>query len=105
MTGFQRCLHAGSPLRFHADYLDIIAQHLGQSRDAGCQTASADRDQNIIYQRQILDNLHGNRTLPGSDTQIVEGMDHCIPLFPCKLLSLLAGLIVNISIQDDLSSV
>ena len=90
--GHLLCLLAGiacmqfSSCGLHADNLDIGIQKLRQGGNAGGQSASSDRHQNVVHQRKLLYNLHGNGSLAGGNRQIVEGMDKGTGLAPAASL-------------------
>ena len=100
----QRGLEAGRPLRLHRDHLHIGLEELGKRRDARRQAASADRDQDDVHQRQVLDDLHGDRPLTGRDVRIVKGMDKGIAVLLGQGMRVRLGIVIDIAVQDDLGA-
>ena len=76
---------------------DLRIQQFCQCGNTGCQSAATDRNQNIIYQRKLFEDLHGNGTLTGSYGQIIKRMDESISVLFCQLICLCAGLIIDIA--------
>ena len=98
-------LHTVCARRLHADDLDLRIQKLRQCGHAGCQSAPSDRNQNILHQRKLLKDLHGDRSLSGCNGQIVERMDKSISLLVRKLVRFLARLVVDVSVKHDFRTV
>ena len=71
----------------------------------GAEAAASDGHQDIVYQGQLLYDLHGNRALAGSYRQVVEGMDEGIAMLLCQPVSMLTGFVVDISVQHHLSAI
>ena len=97
MAFLQGSFHAGSAFRLHTDNFDLRIQKFCQSGNAGSQSASSDRNQDIIHQRKLFYDLHSNGSLTGGNRQIVEGMDEGQAFFCLQLLCVLAGIIVNVA--------
>ena len=55
--------------------------------------------QNIIHQRQLLDNFHGNGSLAGCHHRIIKGMDKGIAFFFRQLHGISTGIIVDIPFE------
>ena len=102
---FQSFRHAGSILRFYTDDLDFRIEHFRQSRDAGHQTATADRHQDVIDSRKFLDDFHSNGPLPCRYVKIIEGMDECEVTFIGKFHGVFIGVIVYVPVEYDLCTV
>ena len=101
----QRNLHTVGACGLHADNLDIRIQKLCQSRHAGGKSAASDGHQNVVHQRQLLYNLHGNSSLAGGYRQIIEGMDKGIAVLLRQLIRILTRLIIHVAVKHDLSAI
>ena len=101
-TLFHRSFQAGSSCGFHCNHFNIGVQELGQCRHTGCQSASAYRYQDVLYQRQILEDLHHDRALAGRNRRVIKGMYEGESLFFGQLQCVAAGLIIHIALQDHL---
>ena len=101
----QRNLQTICSCRFHTDHFDVRVQQFCQCGNTGSQSATADGNQNIINQRKLFDDLHSDGSLSGCYCRIIEGMDKCISMFFCQLISMCACIIVDISIQDNFRTV
>ena len=104
MPGLDGRLHAGRALRLHADHLDVRVQQLGQGGHAGGKPAAADGHQDVVHQRQLLDDLHGDGALAGGDAQVVERVDERVAVFLGQLHGVLIGLVVNVAVQNHLGA-
>ena len=102
---FQGHLHAVRASRFHTDDVDLRIQKLGEGGNAGSETASSDGNQDGIDDRKLLDDFHGDGALSGRDSQIIKGMDEGVAVFRSELKSLLAGIVVDISVENNLRAV
>ena len=101
----QGYLHTVGACRLYADHLDIGVQHFGQGRDSGTESASADGNENVIYERKLLYDLHGNGSLSGGHRQIIEGMDKSVTMFLGQSVRMLTGFIVDVAVKYHLSAV
>ena len=72
VASFERAREAGCALGLHADHADLGVVQLGKGRDAAGQAATAHGNQDGVDQRQLLDDLHGDGALTGSDGLVVE---------------------------------
>ena len=102
---FQGYLHAVRTCRFHTDDVDLRIQKLGEGRNAGRETASSDGYQDGIDNWELLDDFHGDGALAGRDGQIIKGMDEGVAVFRSELKSLLAGIVIDISVENNLRAV
>ena len=58
-----------------------------------------------IYQRKLLENLHGDGTLTGSYGQIIKRMNKGIAVLFCQFVCLCTCLIIDISVQYYLCTI
>ena len=105
MTGLQRSRKTCCPGRFDTNHLDVRVQHLCQRGHACRQSAAADRNQDILHKRKVLEDLHHDRPLAGRNGRIIKRMNEGIALLLRKLQRIGAGFIVHISVQNNFRSV
>ena len=96
----QGSLHTVGAGRFHANHFDVGIQQFYKSGDSCGQTASPDRNQDIIYQWKFFYNLHSNGSLTGSNCRIIKRMDKGIAVLFGQLVSMVTSLVIHISIKD-----
>ena len=99
------CLHTVGACGLHANDLNFRIQKLGQSGNAGTETASADGNQDIVHGGKLLDNFHCNGALPRSHVQIVKGMYKGISELVRQLICMIAGLVKHIPLQHHVGAV
>src|SRR5699024_1967834 len=68
------------------------------------QSASSYRDKDIINSRKLMNDLHGYTSLALRYIQVVERMDECVSMLFGKLVGLVTGIIINISVKNDIRS-
>ena len=68
-------LHARRTGCLHADNLHIRMQHFDRRRNAGSQSAAANRHDNSVYIRQIIHDFQTDRSLSRDDHRVVKRMD------------------------------
>ena len=85
MSRFKRGLKARRAFGFHADHFDIGLEHLGKRGYACGKSAAAHGDQNNVHKRQVLDDLHGDRSLSGGHIRVVKRMDKGVSVLLGKL--------------------
>ncbi len=98
-------LHTICPGRFNTDYFDIRIKHLCQSGNTCCESASSNRNKNIIDCRKLLDYLHCNTSLSCCYIQIIEWVDKSISVFISKLKCIFACFIIHISVKHNICSI
>ena len=69
------------------------------------QSASSDRDQDIIYGRQLLNDLHGNASLTGCHIQVIERMHKGVAVPAASSYAWSQALVEYISVQYNLRSI
>ena len=62
-------------------------------------------NQNIVHQRQFLDDLHGDGALSRSHVQIVKRMHKSIPVLCRQFIGSGTGLVVHVAVQHHLRAV
>src|SRR5215208_6676522 len=67
----QGSVHRGIKLDLDSDHLDLRLEVLGGKRRAGYDTASADRNDDRIERRLVLDHLDPDRSLSGDDHVVI----------------------------------
>src|ERR1051326_1024313 len=67
--------HHGRPRRLDAEDAHIGALLLDGRRDAGNQSATADRDDHVVHAVELLEDLETDGALPCNDRRIVERMN------------------------------
>ena len=97
--------HAGSSGWLNTNDFDVRVQKFGKSGNTCCQSASSDRNQDIIYQRQLLNDLHGDGSLSCCNSRIIEWMDERVSFFFCQFQRVSTGFVVNITFEDDFCAV
>ena len=102
---FKGSLEAGSSGGLDTDDLDLRIQQLSQGGHACGEPASAHGNQNVVHQRQILEDLHGYGSLACGNSCIVERMYEGIAFFLRQFKSVFAGLVIYVSVKNDLSTV
>ena len=100
LPGLQGRFQTGGPGGFHGYDLNFRVQKLGQSGNAGAESAASHRNQDIIHRRQLFNDLHCDAALAGGDLQIVKGMDKSIAVFVSQLIGMGAGLVKHIAVQN-----
>ena len=102
---FKRSLHTGCSGRLNTDDFDVWFQQFCQCGNTGSQSASSDRNKDIIYERKLLNHFHSDGSLAGCNGQIIERVNKGIAMLCCKLVCFCTCLIVHISVQNNLSAV
>ena len=105
MARLQAGLHAGRPLRLHADDFYVGVEQLGQGGHTRRQPAAADGHQDDVHVGQVLEDLIGDGALAGGHLQVVEGVDIGQPLLLRQLGGQLGGLVKDLTVEDDLGPV
>ena len=96
---FKALCQAGCALWLDADYLNLGIEHLCEGGHAGRKTAAAHGDEDHVDEGQLLVDLHGDRALAGRNAGIIEGVDEGIAVLPGKLERLVAGLVIDITVE------
>ena len=104
VAGLQGGLHACCAGRLHADDLDVRVEQLGQRGHARGKPAAADRHQDVVDERQLLHDLHGDGTLACGDAQVVEGVDERVAVLLGKLERVFVGLVVDVAGQHHVGA-
>ena len=78
---FDDILHRRIELGLDADHLDVGLERLGGDRNAGNQPAAADRDDQRVEVRRVLEHFERDGPGAGDDLRIVERMDEDIAVF------------------------
>ena len=105
LTGGQGGLHGGHLLGLDADDPRARDDRLQREPDAADQPAAAHRHQHGVEVGHLLGQLEADRALAGDDTRVVEGMDEDQPALGLDLHGAGIGLVVVLSVQDDLGAV
>ena len=105
LTFLKRSLHTGCTCWLYTDYFNMRIKKLGKCGYTCCKSASTDWHQNIIYKRKLLNDLHSNGSLAGSNCRIIKRMNKGIALFFSKLQSICTGLIINITMKNNLCAI
>ena len=101
-SGLERLVHRVGFVRFDADDPDVRAQRLDVAGDAGDEAAAADRDEDRGDVAQLVaQDLVGDRSLPGDDERIVEGMHEREAGLANELVASCLGFGVAVAGQDD----
>ena len=100
MASFQGSLHARCVSGLDANDLDMRVQQLGQRRYARGQSAATDGNQNVVNERQLFHDFHGNGALARGNCGVVEGMDEGVTVFFGQLHSVFAGFVVHVAVQN-----
>ena len=95
MARLQAGLHAGRPLRLHADNFYVGVEQLGQGGHTRRQPAAADGHQDHVHIRQLLQNLQTDGALTGHDPIVVKGMDKGQPLLVPQAHGLGIGVVIH----------
>ena len=91
--------------RLHTDDLDLGIQHLRKRGNTRDQSTAAYRNQDIIHSGVFLYDLHGNTSLSRRDVFIVKRMNEGVPILFCQLPCILTGIVIDVSVQDNLRAV
>src|SRR5205807_1760450 len=75
VTGFDALLHRRAIARFDADDADVRVVTLHGHRDAGDQSAAADRDDDRVELGPVLNDFQSERSLAGDELLVVERMN------------------------------
>ena len=102
LAGLKGGRQAGCTLGLDADNLAVGAQKFDERGNAGCQSAAAHRNENVIDERKFLDDFHRDCALPGRDSGIIERRNIGVALFFGELVRVLARFIKNITVQNNL---
>ena len=105
LTLFKRCFHTCSSGWLHTDNFDMWIEEFCKRGNTCCKTASADRNKNVIYKRKLLYNFHCNCTLACCNGRIIKRMDKGISLFFCKLQCIGTSFIIDVTFQNNFSTV
>ena len=104
VAGFKRGFHASGAGGLHADDLDVRVQQLGQRGHARGQSAAADGHQDVVDQRQLLHDFHGDGALARGNAQVVERVDERVAVFFGQLQCVLVGLVVDVAGQHHVGA-
>lgn len=104
LAGIQRRAQAGGVFRFDADHFDLRHQLLDQHRHPGGQAAAADRHEDPIQMRVLLQQLHRQRALPGNHRRMIERRHEGHALLLGKLDRLRFGLVEIGAVQQHFAA-
>ena len=79
-------------------------EQLGQRGHARGKPAAADGHQDVIDQRQLLHDLHGDGALARGDAQVVERVDERVAVLLGKFERVLVGLVVDVAGQHHVGA-
>ena len=98
-----RCSQTGSILWLDCNHFDLWSHIFNVSRHPRSQTAAADRDEyRIDWARHLPKKLHGHRSLPGNDLNVIEGVQVGVAELVNQLLTFRKGFIKTVAMKNDL---
>ena len=105
MAGLQARLHAGCPCGLNADDANLRVEQLCQSGHARGQSAAADRHEDAVHQRKLLEDLHGDGALAAGDIEVVKGVHEREALLLGKLAGACICLVIDVAHKLDVGAV
>ena len=105
LTALQGCLHTSCALRLHTNHTDFRIQQLCKGGNAGRQSASSDRYEDVIDKRKLLYDLHRDRSLSGRHCRIIKRMNKCIAMLLGQLICVLTRLVIYVAMQYNFRAV
>ena len=102
---FQGFRHAGRARRLYADNAAARLQALHGVGETGDQSAAADRHEDHVHIRQLLQNLQTDGTLTGHDVVVIEGVDERQTLLVPQAHRLGVGVVVHAGYQHHVGAV
>ena len=97
--------HRGIELGLDPDQFDVRLHRARCDRHARHQAAAADRHDDRIQVRRILEHLEPDRAGTGDDLRIVEGVDEDVAIFERQLAGAGKGVVDDLAVKHDLGAV
>ena len=105
LAALDRAFHRRVELGLDSDQLDVRLDRARGDRDAGHQPAAADRDDDRVEVRRVLEHLEAERARAGDHLRIVEGVDEDVAVLERQLARLGEGIVDDLAVKHDLGAV